>query len=104
MPAARDDRPGAGRGPAAQRVGVLAIIVTAVLWGTTGTAASPNRSARLARRNDMLARTAMIRSPAPAARSLALSRSGDWAAIATHAATAAAGVTYTIKNESLSVQ
>lgn len=40
MPAARDDRPGAGRGPAAQRVGVLAIVVTAVLWGTTGTAAA----------------------------------------------------------------
>ncbi len=40
MPAARDDRAGAGRGPAAGRVGVLAVVVTAVLWGTTGTAAA----------------------------------------------------------------
>lgn len=40
MPAAHDDGPRAGRVPAAGRLGILAIVVTAVLWGTTGTAAA----------------------------------------------------------------
>ncbi|MEK6312298.1 MAG: EamA family transporter [Curtobacterium sp.] len=40
MPAAGDDRDGVGHGPAASRLGVLAIVVTAVLWGTTGTVAA----------------------------------------------------------------